>query len=81
MTYLASVQIVEFVDAFGEVFETHAFTFDGDWVIKFEENLWMLEHDIHPLRRKPAGYFVEFTVSPNGAVTNVEIQNLQQYNY
>ena len=81
MTYLARVQTVEFVDAFGEVFETDAFTFDGDWVVKFEETLWMLEHDVHPLRRKPAGYFVEFDVTKDGGVTNVEIQNLQNYSY
>ena len=60
MTNLARVQTIQFIDQFGEEFESDAFPFDGGWIMKFEENFWALEHDVHPLTMKPAGYFVNF---------------------
>lgn len=81
MTNLARVQTVTFIDQFGEVFEVDAFPFDGGWVLGFERDMWVLEHDIHPLMLKPAGYFVTFTITMDGDIRNVEVQNLQGLSY
>lgn len=81
MTNLAKVQTVEFIDVFGEAFEADSFPFDGGWVIRFDHGFWVLDHDVYPVRIRPAGYYVEFNITKDGGITHVEEQNLQNYSY